>query len=284
MRNLSGTEVELIAAKFLVDFIFSPSTFRVVESVGEQVEEVSEGDMVVPVFSPHCGQCRDCLSTKSNICTRFPPAHLPGMPSDGTSRFTDAGGHPIHHYLYVSSFSEFTVVDVNNNLTRFRGGVGAAWKVAEVEEGSTKKGEDYRTLPLGGYGAHPSHKGWAPLPGPPVLGGGPIAESYNPPLTEGGIVPVPSLWGGHRSVHQEEIKVGEGARMLGASKIIGVDLNPAKFELGGLLIKQIHLECKNKGKSLDLQTSSIPPTSQKNQSPRLLPLPNCTVTSKYQST
>ncbi|XAR48544.1 Alcohol dehydrogenase [Bertholletia excelsa] len=170
--------------------IFGHEAVGVVESVGEQVEEVSEGDMVVPVFSPHCGQCRDCLSTKSNICTRFPPAHLPGMPSDGTSRFTDAGGHPIHHYLYVSSFSEFTVVDVNNVVKLDCGipadkacllgcgvstGVGAAWKVAEVEEGST--------VAIFGLGA---------------VG----------------------------------LAVGEGARMLGASKIIGVDLNPAKFELG----------------------------------------------------
>lgn len=87
--------------------------YSVVESVGDHVEEVKEGDLVLPVFAPSCGECRDCRSTKSNICSKFGvDSGLIGMPRDGTSRFRDMKGDVLHHFLGVSSFTEYTVVDV----------------------------------------------------------------------------------------------------------------------------------------------------------------------------
>ena len=82
-----------------------------VESVGDHVEEVAAGDTVVPVFLPQCGGCADCLSPHSNICSAL--AHRPGlMPRDGTTRFSLAAtGEPVHGFLSVSSFAEYTVVD-----------------------------------------------------------------------------------------------------------------------------------------------------------------------------
>ncbi|PNX85406.1 alcohol dehydrogenase 7-like protein, partial [Trifolium pratense] len=56
----------------------------VVESVGEHVEEVKEGELVVPVFLPNCGECKDCESTKSNTCSKFGSKLFFGMPRDGT--------------------------------------------------------------------------------------------------------------------------------------------------------------------------------------------------------
>ena len=88
--------------------------YRVVESVGENVEEVKEGDLVVPVFLPNCGECIDCESTKSNNCTKFGNKRIRDMPRDGTSRFRDMNGEVVHHLLGVSSFSEYTVVDVTH--------------------------------------------------------------------------------------------------------------------------------------------------------------------------
>jgi S-(hydroxymethyl)glutathione dehydrogenase/alcohol dehydrogenase len=88
-----------------------------VESVGEYVEEVKEGDLVVPVFLANCGECRDCESTKSNNCSKFgsnPFQYQYGMPRDGTSRFRDINGEVVHHLFGVSSFSEYTVVDVTH--------------------------------------------------------------------------------------------------------------------------------------------------------------------------
>jgi S-(hydroxymethyl)glutathione dehydrogenase/alcohol dehydrogenase len=85
-----------------------------VESVGEHVEEVKEGELVVPVFLPNCGECRDCKSTKSNNCSKFGSKFQYGMPRDGTSRFRDINGEVVHHLFGVSSFSEYTVVDVTH--------------------------------------------------------------------------------------------------------------------------------------------------------------------------
>jgi S-(hydroxymethyl)glutathione dehydrogenase/alcohol dehydrogenase len=86
----------------------------VVESVGEHVQEVAAGDTVVPVFLPQCGECDDCLSARSNICSVL--TYRPGlMPRDGTTRFSLAAtGEPVHTFLSVSSFAEYTVVDVGH--------------------------------------------------------------------------------------------------------------------------------------------------------------------------
>lgn len=87
---------------------------RVVESIGEDVDEVTEGDIVIPTFLPDCRECVDCKSNKSNLCSKFPFKVSPSMPRHESSRFTDLNGQLIHHFLYVSSFSEYTVVDIAN--------------------------------------------------------------------------------------------------------------------------------------------------------------------------
>ncbi|KAL0368847.1 UNVERIFIED_CONTAM: Alcohol dehydrogenase-like 1 [Sesamum calycinum] len=74
------------------------------------------------------------------------------MPRDSTTRFLDVNGTPIHHFFFVSSFSQYTVVDITHVVKIHRDfpidkacllgcgvttGVGAVSKIAEVEEGST---------------------------------------------------------------------------------------------------------------------------------------------------
>jgi len=170
--------------------IFGHEAFGVVESVGEHAEEFAAGDAVVPTFLGQCSECVDCRSPRSNMCSRYRFAVRPGMPRDGTTRFSDAQGRPLHHFLGVSSFSEYTVVDVNHVVKvnpamppslacllscGASTGLGAAWKLAKVEPGSS--------VAIFGLGA---------------VG----------------------------------LAVAEGARICGASKIIGVDINPDKHELG----------------------------------------------------
>ncbi|CAN6184800.1 unnamed protein product [Urochloa humidicola] len=162
----------------------------VVESVGEHVEEVAVGDTVVPVFLAQCGECADCLSPRSNICSALTYRHGL-MPRDGTTRFTLAAtGEPVHTFLSVSSFAEYTVVDVAH-VVKLAGafrpemacllscgvatGFGAVWKVAAVEPGST-----VAVFGLGAVG----------------------------------------------------LAVAQGSKMRGATRIIGVDLNPDKLEIG----------------------------------------------------
>nr|CAB3501774.1 unnamed protein product [Digitaria exilis] len=132
--------------------IFGHEAFGVVESVGEHVEEFAAGDAVVPTFLGQCSECVDCSSPRSNMCSRYRFAVRPGMPRDGATRFSDAQGRPIHHFLGVSSFAEYTVVDVNHAVKvnpamppalacllscGASTGVGAAWKLAKVEPGSS---------------------------------------------------------------------------------------------------------------------------------------------------
>lgn len=162
----------------------------IVESVGEDVDEFAEGDYVMPCFLANCGECGDCKSKKSNLCLKFPFKLSPLMPRDDTSKFTDSKGESLYHCLHVSSFTEYTVVDIahvtkiDSRIPPNRAcllscgvstGVGAAWKTAQVDEGST--------VAIFGLGA---------------IG----------------------------------LAVAEGARLCGATKIIGVDVNPDKFETG----------------------------------------------------
>ncbi|MED6168654.1 hypothetical protein PIB30_013639 [Stylosanthes scabra] len=170
--------------------IFGHEASGVVESVGEGVREVKEGDIVVPIFNGECGECCYCKSSVTNMCERFGVNPMKKvMDSDGKTRFTTLQGKPIYHFLNTSTFSEYTVVDsacvVNippqlasslKQLTLIScgvsTGVGAAWNSANVNAGST-----VAVFGLGAVG----------------------------------------------------LAVAEGARARGASKIIGVDINPDKF-------------------------------------------------------
>ncbi|CAH8253210.1 unnamed protein product [Arabidopsis lyrata] len=163
----------------------------VVESIGANVDGFKQGDVVLPVFQPQCEECKECKSPKSNWCTRYTNDFLSNTRRYGmTSRFKDSFGEVIHHFIFVSSFTEYTVVDIAHLVKispeipvdiaallscGVATGIGAAWKVADVEEGST--------VAIFGLGA---------------VG----------------------------------LAVAEGVRLRGATKIIGVDLNPAKFEIG----------------------------------------------------
>ncbi|EYU17539.1 hypothetical protein MIMGU_mgv1a007994mg [Erythranthe guttata] len=158
----------------------------VVESIGDGVSELVEGDFVIPIFIPDCAECEDCTSKKSNLCSKFPFTVSPWM-HDGSSRFSDLNGDTLYHFLFVSSFAEYTVVHVAN-LTKIDQSTppnracllscgvstGAAWKSANVEAGSTVA----------------------------IFGLGSIG-----------------------------LAVAEGARLCGAAKIIGIDVNPEKIEI-----------------------------------------------------
>lgn len=84
-----------------------------VESIGENVEGFKRGDVVLPVFHPYCEECRDCKSSKTNWCAKYADDVISNTRRYWmTSRFKDSSGEDIHHFLFVSSFSEYTVVDI----------------------------------------------------------------------------------------------------------------------------------------------------------------------------
>ncbi|CAI0400185.1 unnamed protein product [Linum tenue] len=183
--DISAWESQLLQAIF--PRIFGHEASGIVESIGEGVTEFREGDHVLTVFTGECRTCRQCTSGKSNVCQVLGLERRGVMHSDQKTRFS-IKGKPVFHYCAVSSFSEYTVVhsgcavkvSPNAPLEKIcllscgvAAGLGAAWNVAAVSEGSTVV----------------------------IFGLGTVGLS-----------------------------VAQGARLKGASRIIGVDTNPDKCE------------------------------------------------------
>ncbi len=81
----------------------------IVEQVGEGATSVSVGDHVIPLYTPECGECKFCLSGKTNLCQKIRETQGKGLMPDGTTRFYQ-NGKPIYHYMGCSTFSEYTVL------------------------------------------------------------------------------------------------------------------------------------------------------------------------------
>ena len=160
----------------------------VVVDTGPGVTSLEEGDHVIPLYIPECGECKSCQSGKTNLCTSIRATQGQGVMPDGTSRFS-AGGEMIHHYMGTSTFSNYTVMpeiaaakvreDAPFDKICYIGcgvttGIGAVMNTAKVQPGA-----NVAVFGLGGIG----------------------------------------------------LNVIQGARMAGAEKIVGVDLNPRKAAL-----------------------------------------------------
>jgi S-(hydroxymethyl)glutathione dehydrogenase/alcohol dehydrogenase len=144
---------------------------------------------VIPLYTPECGQCKSCLSGKTNLCTAIRATQGKGLMPDGTSRFSYKG-ETIFHYMGCSTFSNFTVLpeiavakirsDAPFKTSCYIGcgvttGVGAVTNTAKVEPGA-----NVVVFGLGGIG----------------------------------------------------LNVIQGARLAGANKIIGVDINSDRVAWG----------------------------------------------------
>ena len=81
----------------------------VVVELGAGVTSVAVGDHVIPLYTPECGECKFCLSGKTNLCQKIRATQGKGLMPDGTTRFS-LRGQAIYHYMGCSTFSEYTVV------------------------------------------------------------------------------------------------------------------------------------------------------------------------------
>ncbi|MEV6166521.1 zinc-binding dehydrogenase [Streptomyces sp. NPDC052052] len=82
----------------------------VVQDTGPGVHRVRPGDHVALVFVPSCGFCGDCAAGRPALCAQAAAANGSGALLHGPSLLTDASGHPVHHQLGVSAFSEHAVL------------------------------------------------------------------------------------------------------------------------------------------------------------------------------
>ena len=123
----------------------------IVESIGGGVTSVKVGDHVIPLYTPECGECKFCLSGKTNLCQKIRETQGKGLMPDGTTRFSK-DGQPIYHYMGCSTFSEYTVLPeislakvskeapleevclLGCGVTT---GMGAVMNTAKVQEGDT---------------------------------------------------------------------------------------------------------------------------------------------------
>ncbi|KAH0467042.1 hypothetical protein IEQ34_004280 [Dendrobium chrysotoxum] len=199
--------------------IFGHEAGGIVESVGKGVTDLAPGDLVLPIFTGECGECADCKSEESNLCSllRVNP-NREVMISDGKSRFS-INGKTIFHFL-GSTFSQYTVVPSGcvakiNPLAPLdkvfilgcgiSTGLGAALNVAKPFKGST-----VAIFGLGTVGLAVSFF---------------LCFEYLSCLTFYILLKYEML--SFLSYEQ----AAEGARMAGASRIIGIDLISKKFDL-----------------------------------------------------
>jgi len=164
----------------------------IVESVGEGVTTVVQGDHVIPLYTPQCYDCKFCKSPKTNLCGKIRATQGKGLMPDGTSRFT-CKGQQLFHFMGCSTFSEYTVV--------------SEISVAKINAE-------------------------APLEKVCLLGCG-ISTGYGAALNTAKMEPgsTAAIWG----LGAVGLAVAMGAKKAGASRIIGIDINPDKFEFGNLL-------------------------------------------------
>ena len=161
----------------------------VVVEVGKGVTTLSEGDHVIPLYTPECRVCEYCTSGKTNLCQAIRETQGRGLMPDESSRFS-LGNDKLFHYMGTSTFSNYTVLpeiavakirsDAPFDKVCYIGcgvttGIGAVINTARVEPGS-----NVVVFGLGGIG----------------------------------------------------LNVVQGARLVGADMIIGVDLNPERKSLG----------------------------------------------------
>jgi S-(hydroxymethyl)glutathione dehydrogenase/alcohol dehydrogenase len=123
----------------------------IVTAVGDGVTSLTEGDHVIPLYTPECRTCKFCLSGKTNLCVKIRATQGKGLMPDGTTRFSK-NGKPIFHYMGCSTFAEYSVipeialakVDAKAPLDKIcllgcgvTTGIGAVLNTAKVEKGST---------------------------------------------------------------------------------------------------------------------------------------------------
>jgi S-(hydroxymethyl)glutathione dehydrogenase/alcohol dehydrogenase len=165
----------------------------IVREVGVGVTSLKPGDHVIPLYTPECRACKTCLSQRSNLCTAIRATQGQGLMPDGTSRFSceTVASHKGEIFHYMGC-STFSNFTV----------------LPEIALAKIREDAPFDKICYVGCGV--------------TTGIG--AVIYTAKVWPGANVVVFGLGG-------IGLNVIQAARMVGADKIIGVDLNPAKAEM-----------------------------------------------------
>jgi S-(hydroxymethyl)glutathione dehydrogenase / alcohol dehydrogenase len=165
----------------------------IVREIGKGVTSLKVGDHVIPLYTPECRACITCLSQRSNLCTAIRATQGQGLMPDQTSRFRcePAGGRDGELFHYMGC-STFSNFTV----------------LPEIALAKVREDAPFDKICYIGCGV--------------TTGIG--AVIYTAKVWPGANVVVFGLGG-------IGLNVLQAARMVGADKIIGVDLNPGKVAM-----------------------------------------------------
>jgi S-(hydroxymethyl)glutathione dehydrogenase/alcohol dehydrogenase len=90
--------------------VLGHETAGIVEKVGPGVTKVQPGDHIVGTYNVPCGHCHQCINGRGNLCETYFDYFLNGLLLDGTSRLRDKDGNQVGHGMYVSGFSNYSVM------------------------------------------------------------------------------------------------------------------------------------------------------------------------------
>jgi S-(hydroxymethyl)glutathione dehydrogenase/alcohol dehydrogenase len=162
----------------------------IVREIGAGVTSVRPGDHVIPLYTPECRQCKTCLSQRSNLCTAIRATQGKGVMPDGTSRFRcELAGAANTPLFHYMGCSTFANFTV----------------LPEIALAKVREDAPFDKICYIGCGV--------------TTGIG--AVIYTAKVWPGANVVVFGLGG-------IGLNVLQAARMVGADKIIGVDINPRK--------------------------------------------------------
>lgn len=82
----------------------------IVESVGEGVTTLKEGDHVVLSWTPSCRRCRYCISGRPVLCDMVSQHSANHLSFDGRSRITSADGGDVLSFAGLGTFGQYTLV------------------------------------------------------------------------------------------------------------------------------------------------------------------------------
>ncbi|APT56830.1 S-(hydroxymethyl)glutathione dehydrogenase/class III alcohol dehydrogenase [Roseomonas gilardii] len=170
----------------------------IVREVGAGVSSVKVGDHVIPLYTPECRNCKSCLSQRTNLCTAIRSTQGQGVMPDGTSRFHCEPATPARSQATGDTVFHYMGCSTFSNFT----------VLPEIAVAKVREDAPFDKICYIGCGV--------------TTGIGAVINTAK--VWPGANVVVFGLGG-------IGLNVIQGARMVGADRIVGVDINPAKVAM-----------------------------------------------------